>query len=77
MKATINEKAYSSYDARCLGYRHIGEYGQHEGFEEQLYIADDGQHFIFGIGGPESPYIEPEIILLTEKEAEEWQKKTK
>jgi hypothetical protein len=77
MKAVVSEKEYSSYDAKCLGYRHIGDYGQHEGYEEQLYVASDGQHFLYGLGGPESPYAEPEIILLTKKEAENWGKKTK
>jgi len=77
MKATVSETVYSSYDATCLGYRHIGEYGHPDGFEEQLYIAEDGQHFIYGVGGPESPYSEPEIILLKDKEAENWKKRFK
>jgi hypothetical protein len=77
MKATVNEKAYSSYEAKCLGYRHIGEFGHSDGFEEQLYVADDGQHFLYGVGGPTSPYSEPEILLLTELEAGNWVKKTK
>jgi hypothetical protein len=77
MKAIINEKAYSTYDAKCLGYRHLGEFGQQDGFEEQLYVAEDGQHFLYGYGGPDSPYTEPEIVLLTEQEANNWRKKTK
>jgi hypothetical protein len=40
-------------------------------------MADDGQHFVYGVGGPESPYVEPEIILLTEQEATVWRRKTK
>jgi len=76
MKAIINEKEYSTYDAQCLGYRHIGEFGHHDGFEEQLFAAEDGQHFLYGNGGPESPYVEPEITLLSNEEAENWKKKT-
>jgi hypothetical protein len=76
MKVIINEKEYGTYDAKCLGYRHIGDFGQHEGFEEQLFLAADGQHFIYGVGGPESPYIEPEINLLTPEEAKVWIVKT-
>jgi hypothetical protein len=76
MKTTINEKAYSTYDAECLGYRHIGEFGHADGFEEQLYLANDGQHFLYGVGGPDSPYIESEIILLTDQEAATWKKRT-
>jgi len=76
MKAIINEKVYGTYDAKCLGYRHIGEFGDHDGFEEQLYVAEDGQHFLYGAGGPDSPYNEPEINLLTKEEAEIWVKRT-
>jgi hypothetical protein len=75
MKAIFKDKEYSTFDATCLGYRHIGEYGHQDGFEEQLYLAEDGQHFLYGIGGPESPYAEPEINLLSEEEAAIWKKR--
>jgi hypothetical protein len=75
MKAIVNEKIYSTYDAKCLGYRHIGEFGCNYGFEEQLYLAENGQHFLYGAGGPESPYLEPEINLLSEEEAAAWKKR--
>jgi len=77
MIVTIKDKSYSTFNARCLGYRHIGEYGHDDGFEEQLYVSDDGQHFVYGIGGPESPYTEPEINLLSEDEAANWKKRVK
>jgi hypothetical protein len=74
MIVTINEKTYSTYDAQCLGYRHVGEYGHNTGFEEQLYVAEDGQHFLYGAGGPKSPYAEPEIRLLENTEVKAWLK---
>ena len=77
MKVTINEKTYSTYDAQCLGYRHIGEFGHHDGYEEQLYVAEDGQHFLYAVGGPESPYVEPLVNLLGEEKAKNWKSKTK
>ncbi|MCL2605634.1 MAG: hypothetical protein FWD90_14295 [Defluviitaleaceae bacterium] len=76
MKMVIKEKEYSTYNAICLGYRHIGEYGHVDGYEEQLYLSDDGQYFIYGVGGPDSPYTEPEIILITEEKAKKWRKKS-
>jgi hypothetical protein len=75
MKVTINDKTYSTYDAQCLGYRHIGEFGHHNGFEEQLYIAEDGQYFLYSIGGPESPYAEPKLNLLSDVKAKNWKSK--
>jgi hypothetical protein len=74
MKTIINEREYSTFDAKCLGYKHVGEYGHNDGFEEQLFVAEDGQYFLFGAGGPESAYVEPEIVLLTKVEAESWLK---
>ncbi|MCL2499972.1 MAG: hypothetical protein FWE90_06495 [Defluviitaleaceae bacterium] len=76
MKTVVKEKEYSTYNAKCLGYKHIGEYGHDDGFEEQLYLAEDGQHFIYGIGGPNSPYPEPEITLVKEEKAVLWKKRT-
>jgi hypothetical protein len=75
VKAVFNEKEYSTHDAKCLGYKHIGEYGHNDGFEEQLFVATDGQHFLYGVGGPESPYPEPELNLLTEKQSTLWRKR--
>jgi hypothetical protein len=76
MKATFKDREYSTFDAHCVGYRHIGEFGHSDGFEEQLYVAADGQYFLFGNGGPDSQYCEPEINLLTEEEAVRWKKRT-
>ena len=72
MQATIKKKTYDTSDATYIGHRYAGEYGQADGFEERLFVASDGQHLLYGIGGADSPYSEPEIKLLSNEEAETW-----
>ena len=74
MKKMIGKALYDTDAAKCLGYKYSGEYGRPEGYEEQLYVTDTGQYFICGIGGMDSPYIEPAIRKLTPKQADEWKK---
>lgn len=39
----------------------FGEYGDPDGYEETTYETRTGVRFIYGVGGPESPYPEPTI----------------
>ena len=74
MKATISKKTYDTDTATHLGGRYSGAFGQPDGFEEQLFVTKAGQHFIYGVGGSDSPYAEPEIKLVSEEQAELWRK---
>ena len=74
MKAKIGRKNYDTDDAVNLGHKYTGDFGHPEGYEERLFVTEKGQHFIYGVGGAESPYNEPEIKLLTNEAAEIWMK---
>jgi len=74
MQALINKKTYDTEDAIKLGCRSVGVFGQSFGYEEQLFVTKSGQHFIYGVGGPDSLYVDPEITLITSGEAEIWKK---
>jgi len=74
MEAIIKGKTYDTDTATCLGHKYFGEFGQPDGYEERLFVTEAGQHFIYGIGGAESPYAEPGIKAFTEKQAQEWLK---
>ena len=76
MKTTIKKKTYDTDTATHLGGRYFGEFGQPDGYEEQLFAAETGQHFIYGVGGSDSPYAKPEIKLISEEQAEHWMKET-
>lgn len=72
MKKTINKVVCDTDTANHLGFKYIGEFGLPDGYEEQSFVTEKGQHFIYGVGGSDSPYIKPDIKLLTDEQAEEW-----
>jgi hypothetical protein len=73
MVRIINKKTYDTDKDEHLGFKYVGVFGHLNGFEEQLFITKSGQYYLFGAGGPESPYPVATIKLLTEKEAELWE----
>jgi hypothetical protein len=74
MKKTIEKIVYDTEQDTCLAKRFAGEFGSPEGFEERLLTASNKQHYLYGVGGPESPYPKPTIILLTLEEKDKWKK---
>ena len=76
MRKTIDKKVYDTNRASHLGFKYVGEFGQPDGYEEQLFVTKTGQHFIYGIGGPESPYSKAAIKLITARQAGAWKKET-
>lgn len=74
MQKKISKKVYDTDQASNLGCKYVGEYGQPDGYEERLFVNEDGQHFLYGIGGSESKYAEPTIELLSTEQADEWKK---
>jgi len=74
METTVGKVVYNTDDAVNLGNHYVGEYGDPKGYEEQLYVTGEKKYFIYGLGGADSPYIEPTIKPITADEAEEWQK---
>ena len=74
MRKIINKKTYDTSTAKLLGVKYSGEYGQADGYEEQLFITKNKQYFIYANGGAESTYKKPTIKLITDAEAELWKK---
>jgi hypothetical protein len=50
--------------AEEIGHETFGKYGDPAGYEEIVYKTKGGVEFIYGVGGPESPYPEPELKLV-------------
>ena len=74
MRKTINRKVFDTDKATDLGCKYFGDFGSVWGYEERMFVNKDGQHFLYGVGGPESKYGKPVIELLTQEQAEEWKK---
>jgi len=72
VKVKINKITYDTDSSMNLGRKYVGEFGQPDGYEEQLFATNTVQLFFYGIGGPDSPYAEPTIKKATTKEVEAW-----
>ena len=74
MRKIINKKTYNTKTAKLLGVKYSGQFGDPDGYEEQLFITKNKDYFLYGVGGPESKYAKQTISLIAAKEAENWQK---
>jgi len=72
MKKLINKKWYDTKTATLISGKCVGAFGDTDGYEEQLFITKDGQHFIYGVGGADSKYSKPIIELFTAEQVQEW-----
>jgi hypothetical protein len=73
VRKTIDKKVYDTDKDEHLGFKYVGVFGHLNGYEEQLFVTKKGQHYIYGVGGPESIYVKPTIKLLTPEEADLWE----
>ena len=76
MKKNIKRRIYDTDTAKQLAFKYVGEFGDTHGYEERLYITKRNLYFIYGTGGPDSPYPQPIIKPLTKEHAEAWEKET-
>ncbi len=72
MQKTIAGKTYDTENATLVSTRAYGAYGDPHGYEERLYQTPEGNYFLYGSGGEESPYAVEKIIRFAKKRAEEW-----
>ena len=74
MRKLINNRTYNTETAKLLGVKYAGEFGNADGYEEQLFMTKNKEYFIYGVGGAESKYVKRTLTLITEKEADAWKK---
>lgn len=72
MKKTINKKIYNTDTATEIKRNTVSYFGDPAGYEEVLYKTTKGAFFVYGVGGAESKYPEPEITPITAEEAEQF-----
>lgn len=75
MKKTICKVEYDTENASIVEKRTFGEFGDPCGYEETLYVKEDGKYFLYVNGGAESVYPEENIKRMSAKAAAEWQAK--
>ena len=73
MKKVICKIEYDTETAELVGKKTFGAFGDAAGYEESLMKTPDGKFFLYGVGGPESPYAKETITRLAAAKVEAWQ----
>mgnify|MGYP006991680938 CR=1 FL=1 len=72
MKKIICKVEYDTENATVVEKRTFGEFGDPAGYEETLYVTEDGKYFLYTNGGAESKYPVEKITRMSKKNAETW-----
>jgi len=73
MKKIISRRIYDTETSKQLAFKYVGEFGETNGYEERLYLTNRGLYFIYGVGGPDSPYPQETIKPIEKEQAEAWE----
>ncbi len=74
MKKIICKVEYDTETAVLVKKNTFGEFGDATGYEESLYVTENGKYFLYVNGGAESKYPEENIKRMSADKAEEWRK---
>lgn len=72
MKKTVRGKVLNTETATIVKKLTYGSFGSADGYEETLYVTEDGTYFLYTNGGAESKYPEEKITLKYKSGAEKW-----
>lgn len=72
MKKIICKVEYDTETAQLIGKATHGAFGDPAGYEESLYMTEDGKYFIYVNGGAESLYPNEDIKRLAKTKVDEW-----
>lgn len=72
MKKTVKGVVYDTADMSVVNRAAHGSFGDPVGYEEILYVSNDGLYFLYTNGGEQSPYTSEKLTKLSKKKADEW-----
>lgn len=72
MQRIVKNKVLDTATATIVKKVTSGVFGDPKGYEETLYITEDGTYFLYTNGGAESKYTEEKITLKYKANAEKW-----
>ena len=72
MKKIICKKEYDTETAELVKKVVHGYFGDPAGYEESLYVTEDGKYFIYVNGGAESIYPKEDIKRLAKDKVKAW-----
>ena len=72
MKKVICKVEYDTDASTVVAKRVVGSFGDPAGYEETLFITEDGKYFLYLNGGKESVHAKESIKRLSTAKADEW-----
>ncbi|MEE1186082.1 MAG: hypothetical protein UHN02_01700 [Acutalibacteraceae bacterium] len=72
MKATICKIDYDTDTAVIIEKFTYGNFGDEDGYEETLYVTEQGNYFVYTNGGAKSPYPTESIKRLAKTKVDAW-----
>ena len=74
MKKTVKGKSYDTIEMSIVKKVTSGAYGDPAGYEETLYVAEDGTYFLYTNGGAESKHTAEKLTQMSKAKVEAWKK---
>lgn len=74
MKKTLKGKVYDTEEMSVVKKVSHGAFGDPAGYEETLYVAENGSYFLYTYGGEQSPYPTEKLTSLSKVKAAAWEK---
>ena len=74
MKKTVKGKSYDTVEMSVVKKVTCGAFGDPAGYEETLYVAENGSYFLYTFGGEQSPYPTEKLTSLSKVKAAAWEK---
>lgn len=72
MKKIICKIVYDTETAQLIKKNTYGNFGDADGYEESLYVTEDGKYFLYVNGGKESIHPKENITRMSAEKAENW-----
>ena len=72
MKKTIRGNVYDTDAAKLVSKNTHGAFGDPAGYEETLYVTEDGRYFVYTNGGESSPYPAEKISCIAKAKVDAW-----
>ncbi|MBE6675123.1 MAG: hypothetical protein E7596_08475 [Ruminococcaceae bacterium] len=74
MQKIICKKLYDTEKSEIVKKVTFGSFGEADGYEETLYVTEDGSYFLYENGGESSIHPKENIKRMSKKSADEWLK---
>ncbi len=74
MKKTVKGVVYDTEEMTVVKKVTHGAFGDPAGYEETLYVAENGSYFLYTFGGEASPYATEKLTSLSKVKAAAWEK---